>query len=130
MNSPEELVIMAAMHEQKILREVRVERMRQDAKWGPPGDMPSLDPGELEQDDTRSMARFYGVPTEDDAKHAYDLARELGKSTMAHVLIEEVAEVIACMDDEVAMREELVQVAAVAAKWILILDKRAAGEFE
>ena len=50
------------------------------------------------------MFEELGIIEEWKAKGQYSDARDEGRCAMAHVLIEEVAEVIGCMDDEQAMR--------------------------
>lgn len=53
--------------------------------------------------------------------------KDHGHPTWMHILREEVAEVFQ-ESDQGRLREELIQVAAVAASWIERIDKRAAGE--
>lgn len=61
------------------------------------------------------------------AKWRVERAADLGIVTFEHILTEEYAEAIA-EDDPVRLREELVQVAAVAVQWIEAIDAR--GELE
>jgi len=109
----------------RILAEIADERRRQDEKWGPPKDMPSFDQDLMHRSPER-MAEHYEVPTEARAKFTCDTSRRRGECTMAHILVEEVAEVIGSHPDgESATRDELIQVAAVCVKWIRIIDARA-----
>lgn len=106
------------------------ERSRQDRKWGLQ-DHPSLDPvilarahGPADRIPER-MAQEYEIPSEARAKFLCSAAAEKSQLTFAHILVEEVAEAIACLRDEQAMRGELIQVAAVAIAWIEAIDRRA-----
>jgi hypothetical protein len=62
---------------------------------------------------------------EDIARHACERAHREGHLTHAHILEEEVAEALN-ERDPANLRVELVQVAAMAVKWILDLDRKAA----
>ncbi len=95
-----------------ILGEIDYERDRQDAKHGPIQNLPD---GTSFQD--------WGV-IEAAAKAIYEAASRKGAVTWRDVLMEEVAEAFAT-DDPTALREELVQVAAVCVKWIEAIDRRA-----
>ena len=72
------------------------------------------------------MAERYEVPSEPRAKWTCQEMARRGECTLADIMVEEVCEVIATMDDEDATRAELVQVAAVAVKWIHTIDARRA----
>lgn len=94
------------------------ERSRQDRQWGEANhrDLP---------DGVKHPCAFFGIPTADAARmHCQDAFRR-GTGSYAHVLIEEVAEAIEDAHDPVKLRAELVQVAAVAMKWIEAIDRRA-----
>lgn len=89
------------------------ERQRQLKLWGP---QPLPDgTGSEDQRDEANMARW-----------VCESAFTDGEGTHAHVLLEEVYEVLA-ESDPVKLREELVQVAAVCAKWIADIDSRPSG---
>jgi hypothetical protein len=62
----------------------------------------------------------------DQMRRLCDLASQEGRLTHAHILEEEVAEALA-ETDPAKLREELVQVAAVAVKWIEEIDRRASS---
>lgn len=103
----------------RVLNDVEDERARQDAKWGPVQDHPDIHPG---------WTNFnYRIPRADQAKRDTDSRAQLGHVTYTDILIEEVCEAIeeAAKGDAVALREELIQVAAVAVKWVELLDMRA-----
>lgn len=101
---------------QRVLEDVRAERARQDAKWGTDRIATLPDGTGRSGDATEAEAR----------KIACDVARREGDITYRHVLEEEVAEALA-ETDPALLRAELVQVAAVAVKWIQGIDMRAAS---
>ncbi len=98
-----------------VLVDVAAERARQDAKWG-----------EQNHVDADALAG-HPIPAAPVAKRTVDRAAKGGYLTWADILIEEVAEAI---DEAVsgatgALREELIQVAAVATQWAEAIDRRA-----
>ncbi|WAC65166.1 hypothetical protein OVA14_07135 [Agrococcus sp. SL85] len=111
-----------------VLNEIADERERQNAKWGQQnhpdrrfGDRPLLaianclrsgDPA------TVSSAALAGA-----AKRATNEEARRGSITWQDILLEEVFEAFAELDDE-ALRTELVQVAAVATQWVEAIDRR------
>jgi hypothetical protein len=108
-----------------VLDEVAAERARQEAKWGQ-CDYPSVDPDMANAlASPERICAFYGVPSESYAKASCQSADARGRCTFAHVAIEELAEALSA-PDEGARREELVQLAAVAVKWIEAIDRRRA----
>jgi len=60
------------------------------------------------------------------ARHACERAYREGTLTHAHILEEEFWEAM-CETDPAKLRAELVQVAAMAAKWVADLDRKGAG---
>jgi len=94
----------------RILYEVREERGRQDAKFGPDRDQPN---------GTGNPAFTWYA---DAAKAACDRGDDDGTVTWAEILVEETFEALAETDVD-ALRAELVQVAAVAVAWIEALDR-------
>lgn len=89
-----------------VLRDIAAERAAQDKKWGPVQTLESgCDLSTYEPD-----RRFY--TNVNDSKYA----------TWASVLLEEVFEAL-CEYDPEALRTELVQVAAVAVKWVEHIDR-------
>ena len=100
---------------QRVLEDVRAERARQDAKWGTARIATLPDGTGLPGDRTEA----------DLARERCDYARARNTATYRHVLAEEVAEAFA-EADQALLRAELVQVAAVAVKWIQGIDMRAA----
>lgn len=101
-----------------IVAEIVAERARQDEKWGDPHDVP---------DGTGAEVTFFGGDTfadlRDVVQATVDAAAAVGGSRMSWVLLEEVFEALA-ESDEQKLRGELIQVAAVAAKWVQIIDAR------
>ncbi|WP_344865700.1 hypothetical protein [Planomonospora alba] len=93
----------------RVLGEIGAERAAQDARWGiqdvPDGTGPQ------------------GAAAAERAKGETAAAAADGTLTWRHILVEEVLEALA-EDDPGALRAELVQVAAVAAKWIQAIDRR------
>lgn len=92
------------------------ERRRQDRKWGPLEkqiDVPNGTGVEYSQSVDRDSAQMY-----------CDDAFAGGYGTWADVLREEVAEALAESDPK-RLRIELIEVGAVACKWVEILDRRA-----
>jgi hypothetical protein len=114
----------------EVLAEVRAERVRQDAKWGEQNH-PSLDRALMERPGGCASSRMceeYEIPDEERAKFLCNDSFRAGCGTFAHILVEEVSEAISAgVDSEAALREELVQVAAVAVGWIEAIDRRAKG---
>ena len=56
------------------------------------------------------------------AKHYTDMRARAGEVTWGDILLEEVAEAFEERDDPAKLREELIQVAAMAVAWIRALD--------
>lgn len=114
------------MNREKVLDEINTERQRQDAKWGEQNH-PDLNMTLLAREGgctPARMAEHYEIPS---AVRATFLCEEMfrrGQGTWAHVLVEEVAEAVGTLGDTKALREELVQVAAVAVAWIEAIDRR------
>lgn len=106
-----------------VLNEVLAERVRQDEKWGEQN-WPSF-----YKPEAGSVFRsgYYGVVTESTAKAQTEAAFRDRRGTYADIFVEGVAEAIGA-PDEVHLREELVQVAAVAVAWIEAIDRRKAKE--
>ena len=99
-----------------VLSEVAGERVRQQRKWGEQNHPSGTGPG--------TLARF--CERGRDAGEAQELCvtrfRE-GRGTYAHIFWEEMAE--AFMEEDAGrLREELIQVAAVAVAWVECIDRR------
>lgn len=77
---------------------------------------PSIDPLLVDRSAER-IAENYEVPTENRAKQLVNINAERGTLTWAHILVEEVAEVIAAESDKDII-EELIQVCAISQCWI------------
>ena len=105
------------------LADIVQERWRQDTKF--PTQVDLIDNG-LIGGNGDEVCCFHGIPTEAEAKAAYEDAAEVGLESWADVLIEEVAEAIAATAEDSTdnLRTELVQVAAVCVKWIQAIDRR------
>lgn len=95
---------------EKACADVEFELYRQEALWG-------------EQNHPDGTGEGYLKGNAIDRKSACDSARTLGTMTWRHILDEEVAEAFA-ETDTVRLREELIQVAAVALNWVGAIDRR------
>lgn len=95
------------------IAEVVRERIRQDAKWG---EQNHPDGTGINGPTDRQLA--------DASRKLCQSAAEAGMVTWRHILDEEMREAFA-EPDPVALRAELVQVAAVAVAWIEAIDRRA-----
>ncbi|MEU7890482.1 hypothetical protein AB0B54_33685 [Microbispora bryophytorum] len=108
MTQPGDYGLPGSLH--RALSDVAAERAAQDARWGlqehPDGTGPAY------------------APEADLAKQAVTDAAAEGRLTWRHILHEEVLEAFA-EEDADRLRAELVQVAAVAVKWVQELDRRA-----
>lgn len=111
------------MPESTIFSDIAAERTRQDEKWGPPAALPNgTGPNEL------CAVDLSGQPykrVRDALQQMTDEAMVSGENTFANTLLEEVYEALAEEAPD-RLRTELVQVAAVAVKWISVLDRRSA----
>lgn len=111
----------ASDHETVALALVVDERRRQDEKWGAISGTTLLIPNGTGTRDA--------VKQRDAYQQRADRAEEHGDLTWSHILAEECAEALAESEPN-ALRAELVQVAAVAVKWIEVLDRRADLPYE
>lgn len=103
----------------KVLREVDTERNLQDAAWGEQNHANGT--GGDEVDDIDGDLKPWAVQA-DLAKRMCEYHRGNGRMTYLDVLREEVYEAFA-ESDEVKLRDELLQVAAVAVLWVEKLDR-------
>ncbi|MFT4281220.1 hypothetical protein [Microbacterium sp.] len=104
----------------RILFEIASERVAQDDKWGAPKDVPNGTGPDVR---ARFLSPLSYALLRDRAQETTDGAAVDGESLMSYVLLEEVFEALA-EDDDTKLRVELIQVAAVAAKWVRIIDQR------
>lgn len=103
------------IHTRAVLDEIAAERVAQDAKWG-------------DQSGHLDGTGFDGATaTAERMRAECDRAAKEGLVTWALILGEEVAEALAETDPG-RLRDELVQVAAVATCWIEALDRRPSTE--
>lgn len=112
----------------EVLVDVRFERTRQDTKWGEQNH-PDVDQILMTREGGCTpdrMAAEYQIPAAYQARRQCKIAASRDQVTWAHILIEEVAEAVeaATSTDPILLRDELVQVAAVAVGWIECLDRR------
>lgn len=92
----------------RTVAEVIVERRAQDAKWG-----------EQNHADGTGGSHYWA----DRARNYTDRRAEAGTLTWRNILNEEIEEAYA-ESDYVALRTELIQVAAVAVAWVEAIDRR------
>ena len=92
--------------------EVAVEMRRADEKHGAQLDVRSLGP-----------LGHYCLPPGEAAKALTDDRFAAGEGTWGDILVEEVCEALDEVDDVAALRSELIQVAAVALRWIRRIDE-------
>ncbi len=111
-----------------VLKEVAIERQRQDAKWGVQNH-PDL-PEEAIQLDPAERCEYFSLMAESVAKTACEEAFKDGRGSYADIFLEEVSEAIAAANNEKRLREELVQCAAVACAWVECIDRRGATGME
>lgn len=116
------------MSTERVLQEVLQERQRQDAKWGQQNhvivtERPYLDAGGPK--DTREVY----FDKAEQYKHFNDQDNQHGSLGWDHILLEEVFEALA-EQDPAKIREELVQVAAVAVAAIESLDRNELARVE
>ena len=101
------------------INDVLAEREAQDAKWGEQNHPDGTGPD-------RHLMNYWPLSTSQlckAARNRTDWAAKMGVVTFADILLEEVFEALA-EDDPSALREELVQVAAVAVQWVEAIDRR------
>lgn len=92
---------------------VELERQRQDQQWG-------------EQNHPDGTSALLNAEKATYYRRLCDQAHRRGGETWADILIEEFYEALA-EEDPLALRAELVQVAAVAVAWIEAIDRRMAA---
>lgn len=115
------------------LEEVRLERLRQDAKWGEQNH-PDLSPetkryvmalGSMKQAPDVA-AEDMGVPSANTARQRVENLARRGTLGYADIALEEFCEAIeaAAQDDVGELRKELIQTAAVLVAWVECIDRR------
>ena len=113
-----------------IADEVHAEIHRAGVKFGPQYDVPDVDQVLMTREGGCSdlrMAQEYEIPDASRAKFMTDTAFSRGQGTWAHILVEEISEAVeaATTGTPAALRAELIQVAAVAMRWVDTIDQRA-----
>lgn len=97
-------------------------------KFGAQRDVPDVDQVLMTREGgctAYRMAEEYEIPSASRAKFITDLEFRRGQGTWAHILVEEVAEAVeAAVVEPDNLRAELVQVAAVAMRWVEAIDAR------
>lgn len=114
------------MNRQAIYALIEEERLRQDARWGEQNH-PDVDRVLTDRKGgctSERMAEEYGIPTPTRAKAECDAAARVGQCTWAHILVEEVAELVEAatlaqqgQGPESDVDAELVQTIAVLVAW-------------
>lgn len=106
---------------EKIFNEIKLEREKQDAKWGEQNH-PILDQILIDRSGER-MCEEYEIPTEDRARQMVNIHAERGDLTYMHILMEEISEVASCGANTEELRKELIQSASVLVAMIESLDR-------
>lgn len=112
----------------EVLSEVAQERQRQHDKWGEQN-YPDAEPTILRaalhpEDRARRIASDLEIPTEIRGRQNCQRAFAGGRGSFATVLVEEVSEAAGAIGDDDKLREELIQIAAVAVCWVEAIDRR------
>ena len=111
---------------EKVLNDIRIERMRQELKWGEQNHKDGTGPQSYVLDYSHMKAEELATAARDQTNRY----AEVGHVSYADIFLEEVFEAMA-EEDQTNLREELVQVAAVAVAWVEKIDrerKQADGE--
>lgn len=106
---------------ENIFDEIRIERAKQEAKWGEQNH-PILEPVLIDRDATR-MCEEYEIPSENRAKSMCEINFSRGTGTWMHILVEEISEVASCGSNTGELRKELIQSASVLVAMIESLDR-------
>ena len=112
------------IHQERIFEEIRIERQKQNDKWGEQNH-PCLDETLLKRQGgctTQRMCQEYEIPSEERAKQLCETNFKRGTGTYAHIAIEEMSEVISAFDTQ-KRRGELIQLTAVCVAWIEKIDR-------
>ena len=104
-----------------ILDEVYVERNNQDKKWGEQNH-PILDQSLINRHPI-TMCQEYEIPSEEKAKSKVEIHDKRGDLTYFDILIEEISEAASCGNNNVELRKELIQCAAVLVAMVESLDR-------
>ena len=106
---------------EQILKEIKIERSKQDAKWGEQNH-PILDPFLTSRESIR-MCQEYEIPSEDMARQMVEIHAKRGDLTFMHILMEEISESASCGSNIKELRKELIQSASVLVAMIESLDR-------
>jgi hypothetical protein len=115
-------------HMADVLNDVFSERIQQDRKFGeqnwPNGTGPTKRPlQDIERLSVVPIGRSFAYRIKSNAQVVCEAAVKSGVITFRDILLEEVFEALAEGDD-LALRAELIQVAAVAVNWVQAIDRR------
>ena len=106
-----------------ILGEVGIERTAQDAQWGEQNHSSGTGPTTPPLWRSRLNAAMTARELAEQATSSCDSAADRGDLTWTDILLEETFEALAENEGD-NLREELIQVAAVAVAWIECIDRR------
>jgi hypothetical protein len=121
-------------HASDVLEEVLLERERQDAKWGEQNHL-DLSPetprwvavaGVKHERAPDRAAEDMGIPTANTARERVENLARRKTLGYADIALEEFCEAVeqAALGDEVKLRTELIQTAAVLVAWVECIDRR------
>lgn len=108
-----------------IINDVLLEVDRAAAKFGPQYDLPNGHPWTCAGAPGTGPLAGLLIPSADRARRQVDQAAAAGGLTWADILLEEVCEANDEDQDVTKLRAELIQVAAVAIRWVDAIDQRA-----
>ena len=114
-------IVCAIIARAEILMDVVEERDRQNARWGEQNHPDGTGPDKA----ITTPDAFYGAQMAEQAREICEAKFNYGAGTWQHILQEEVCEAYAATGD--ALRNELIQVAAVAVAWVEAIDRRNAA---
>lgn len=115
-------VLARRMATEQVLVEVKGERLRQEAKWGEQNHPNGT--GDIWEFCSGQHTGWAKDAADDARRRCQEASTKPWGDTYALILNEEVAEAFA-EDDPALVREELIQVAAVAVAWVEAIDRRA-----
>jgi len=106
-----------------IYEEIQAERVRQDEKWGQQN-LPHVDPVLAQRGASHQrIAEEHEIPTADRAKFICQTAADRGQCSWTAIAVEELSEAVEAHNDPVALRGELIQLAAVVVQWVEAIDR-------
>lgn len=127
-----------ALNQMMVVAQILTERHAQDEKWGeqnhpdlsplisPPNRPEMMDRANYRRIELVKVARYYGIPTAAEARVECNNEHKQGNGSWFSIHVEELGEALeaAVLGDTVALRTELVQLAATVTAHIEAIDRR------